>query len=58
VDPHARVGFSAHGVLRRSEFGIAYGIPAPGSTMGVGDEVEVQLELEFSGPPLVARPAR
>jgi len=57
MDPHARIGFSAHGVLRRSEFGIAYGIPAPGSTMGVSDEVEVQLELEFSGPPLAARPA-
>jgi len=25
--------------------------------MGVSDEVEVQLELEFSGPPLAVRPA-
>ena len=37
--------------------GIAYGIPAPGTTMGVSDEVEVRLELEFSGPPLVSKPA-
>jgi polyisoprenoid-binding protein YceI len=52
MDPFARIGFSAHGVLKRSEFGISYGIPAPGTTMGVGDEVSVILELEFSGPPL------
>jgi polyisoprenoid-binding protein YceI len=57
MDPHARIGFSAHGVLRRSEFGVTYGIPAPGTTMGVSDEVEVQLELEFTGPPLLAKPA-
>jgi len=51
-DPHARVGFSAHGLLKRSDFGVSYGIPAPGTTMGVGDEVEVIIETEFSGPPL------
>ena len=52
MDPHARIGFSAHGVFKRSEFGIGYGVPAPGSTMGVSDEVEVQIEAEFSGPAL------
>lgn len=52
MDPHARIGFSAHGALKRSEFGITYGLPAPGTTMGVGDDVQVILELEFSGPPL------
>jgi polyisoprenoid-binding protein YceI len=51
-DPHARVGFSAKGTLKRSEFGVAYGIPAPGTTMGVFDDVEVIIEAEFSGPPL------
>ena len=51
-DPHARIGFSAQGTLKRSEFGIAYGLPAPGTTLGVGDEVTVILETEFSGPPL------
>jgi polyisoprenoid-binding protein YceI len=50
MDPHARVGFSAHGTLKRSEFGIAYGIPQPGSTMGVSDAVEFTIEAEFSGP--------
>lgn len=52
MDPNARTGFSAKGVLKRSEFGIAYGIPAPGTTMGVSDEVNVIVETEFSGPPL------
>lgn len=47
----ARIGFSAHGVLRRSAFGISAGIPAPGSSMGVGDEVEVAIETEFSSKP-------
>jgi polyisoprenoid-binding protein YceI len=50
MDPHARIGFSAHGALKRSEFGIAYGIPQPGSTMGVSDAVEFTIEAEFSGP--------
>lgn len=50
MDPGgARVGFSAHTVLKRSAFGISQGIPAPGSSMGVGDDVEVAIEAEFSG---------
>jgi polyisoprenoid-binding protein YceI len=52
MDPHARVGFSATGSLKRSDFGISFGIPAPGTTFGVGDDVQVVLESEFSGPPL------
>jgi polyisoprenoid-binding protein YceI len=51
MDPNARIGFSAQGVLRRSEFGISGGIPAPGTNMGVGDQVAVVIESEFSGPP-------
>jgi len=50
-DPHARVGFSAHGSFKRSDFGVSCGVPAPGSSFGVGDEVAVTLESEFSGPP-------
>ncbi|MGR4866770.1 YceI family protein [Caulobacter sp. LARHSG274] len=57
MDPHARIGFSAHGVFNRSEFGMGFGVPAPGTTMGVGDAVEVQIEAEFSGPPLASAPA-
>jgi polyisoprenoid-binding protein YceI len=50
-EPNARIGFSATGKLKRTDFGIAYGIPAPGTTMGVGDDVEIIIETEFSGPP-------
>lgn len=57
MDPNARIGFSATGVFKRSDFGVAYGVPAPGTTMGVGDEVSVAIETEFSGPPLVQKPA-
>jgi polyisoprenoid-binding protein YceI len=55
MDPHARIGFSAKGAFNRSAFGIAFGIPAPGTTMGVGDKVEVVIEAEFNGPALVAK---
>jgi polyisoprenoid-binding protein YceI len=57
MDPHARIGFSAHGAFKRSDFGITYGIPAPGTTMGVGDEVQVIIETEFSGPAWAGAPA-
>lgn len=50
-DPNARIGFSAHGVLKRSDFGVSYGIPAPGETMGVFDDVRIEIEAEFTGPP-------
>lgn len=56
-DPHARIGFSAKGTLKRSEFGVAYGIPAPGTIMGVFDDVEVIVEAELSGPPLAGAAA-
>ena len=54
MEPNARIGFSAHGAFKRSDFGVTIGIPAPGTTMGVSDEVQVILETEFRGPP---RPA-
>ena len=53
-EPRARIGFSAQGKFNRSDFGVTIGIPEPGTTMGVSDEVEVILESEFSGPPLAA----
>jgi polyisoprenoid-binding protein YceI len=52
MDPNARIGFSAHASLKRSEFGMDFGIPAAGSTIGVGDSIEVTIEAEFIGPPL------
>lgn len=50
MDPDARIGFSATGSFKRSDFGMAYGVPAPGTTMGVGDAVTFEIEAEFSGP--------
>jgi polyisoprenoid-binding protein YceI len=52
MDPQARIGFSAHGTIKRAAHGITYGVPAPGTTMGVSDDVEVIIEAEFSGPPM------
>jgi polyisoprenoid-binding protein YceI len=52
MDPNARIGFSAQGMLKRSDYGISFGIPEPGSTIGVGDQVEIIIEAEFTGPPL------
>lgn len=55
LPPHqtnARIGFSASGSLSRSAFGVSYGVPPPGSTMGVGDAVAFTIEAEFTGPPM------
>lgn len=51
-EPRARVGFSAHGNIRRSDFGISQFRPLPGTSFGIGDEIAITLESEFSGPPL------
>lgn len=54
-DPNARAGFHASGSLDRSAFGMTYGLPPEGSTMGVGDKVKFWVDAEFTGPP--AEPA-
>jgi polyisoprenoid-binding protein YceI len=49
MDPMGnRIGFSAHGSFKRSDFGIKYGLPAPGTTFGVGDEIDLAIEGEFT----------
>jgi polyisoprenoid-binding protein YceI len=49
MDPMGnRIGFSAHGAFKRSDFGIKFGLPAPGTSFGVGDEIEVAIEGEFT----------
>jgi polyisoprenoid-binding protein YceI len=50
-DPGGRIGFSAHTVFRRSDFGVKYGVPAPGTNLGVGDNVDVTIETEWGGKP-------
>lgn len=47
LDPGGRIGFSATGTLKRSAFGVGFGIPAPGSNMGVSDDVEIVIETEM-----------
>lgn len=49
LDPAgARIGFSATGSFLRSDFGVGYGVPAPGSEMGVSDRVALEIEMEFT----------
>ena len=44
-------GFSATGSLRRSEFGIEFGLlPIGMDTLALGDEVQIELDLEFVEP--------
>lgn len=50
LEPQARIGFSARTAIRRSEFGMTIGIPAPGTSMGVSDRVDIIIEAEFNGP--------
>jgi polyisoprenoid-binding protein YceI len=50
LDPNARIGFSATGSFSRSAFGISFGLPLEGSTIGVGDRVEIVIESEFLQP--------
>jgi len=46
----AHIGFSAETKIKRSEFGMTAYIPKPGSTIGIGDEVEIMIEAEFTKP--------
>lgn len=44
------IGFSARGDIRRSEFGLSTLQPTAGGTDGVADEVQLQIETEFTRP--------
>ncbi|MDB5475898.1 MAG: polyisoprenoid-binding protein [Phenylobacterium sp.] len=57
----ARAGFSGKTTIRRSDYGISYGVPAPGTNMGVGDHIDVVIETEWhagkpTGPAPTAPP--
>lgn len=42
------IGFSARGTISRSQYGMAEGVPsAPGASDGIGDQIELQFEVEF-----------
>jgi polyisoprenoid-binding protein YceI len=49
-EPNARIGFSATTAISRTAFGMGFGVPAPGTTMGVGDMISVRIETEWTGP--------
>jgi polyisoprenoid-binding protein YceI len=49
MDPSgARIGFSATTHFNRSDFGMGFGVPEPGSEMGVSDRVDIIIEAEFT----------
>ena len=49
MDPAAaRIGFSARGTFKRSDFGMKQFVPPLGTHLGVGDEIEVIIETEFA----------
>lgn len=52
--PFAELGFSARGVVRRSDYGLMVLQPPAGSDAGVADDVEIVIEAEFQQP---VRPA-
>lgn len=43
-----KVGFSAVTTFKRSDFGVTASLPPRGTSFGVGDEVKVQIETEWS----------
>ena len=48
--PVALIGFSAHGTINRSDYGVTQYVPEPGSLLGVSDDVELIIEAEFTKP--------
>ena len=50
-EPAARAGFSARGELKRSVFGMGFGVPPEGSDFGVSDMVKIVIETEWTGEP-------
>jgi polyisoprenoid-binding protein YceI len=44
------VGFSAHGTLLRSQYGLETLLPRTGADSGVANEVEILIEAEFNRP--------
>lgn len=48
-EPWVRAGFSAVGEISRTAFGMGYGVPPEGSTLGVFDTVTFRIETEWTG---------
>ncbi len=56
--PIALLGFSARGTIKRSDYGMTVLLPLSSSGVGVSDEVEVQIETEFTQPAAPANPVQ
>ncbi|MFZ3583898.1 YceI family protein [Loktanella sp. DJP18] len=48
-EPRVRAGFSAVGEFSRTAFGMGYGVPPEGTTIGVFDTVTFRIETEWTG---------
>ncbi len=48
--PLSLLGFSAHGSVKRSDYGMLVLQPPPGTEAGVADDVEIIIEAEFARP--------
>lgn len=55
--PMALLGFSARGVIKRSDYGMRVLLPLNAGGAGVSDEVDVIIEAEFTQPVAPAPPA-
>ena len=51
MDPHARIGFSATGSFRRSDFGVSFGVPAPGTIWAWVTRSKSRSRQSFRGRP-------
>ena len=49
LEARPRLGFSATGTFRRSDFGMAMFVPPAGETFGIGDEITLTIEAEMLG---------
>lgn len=49
LEPRPRLGFSATATFKRSDFGMAFFVPPPGDTFGIGDEITLSIEAEMLG---------
>jgi polyisoprenoid-binding protein YceI len=44
-----RIGFSAHGLISRRDFGITFGLAAEGAKVFLADQVDITLDIEAFG---------
>jgi polyisoprenoid-binding protein YceI len=49
VQGEPRIGFSAHGLISRRDFGITFGLATEGAKILVADQVDISLDIEAVG---------